>query len=43
MQVYRGQLMSIEEVGLLLSSEGQLVSMNSFLSTTPDLAVALAF
>jgi hypothetical protein len=43
MQVYRGQLMSSEEVGLLMSSEGQLVSMNSFLSTTPDLAVALAF
>ena len=42
-QVHRGQLMSSEEVALLMSVEGQLISINSFLSTTPDVAVALAF
>ncbi|CAF1020795.1 unnamed protein product [Didymodactylos carnosus] len=33
-RVYRGQLMSNEETGRLLSIEGQLISMNSFLSTS---------
>jgi hypothetical protein len=34
--------MSIEEVAILMSCEGQLVSMNSFLSTTHDRDYALA-
>jgi hypothetical protein len=34
--------MSIEKVAILMSCEGQLVSMNSFLSTTRDRNYALA-
>ena len=40
-RVYRGQLMSSEEVAMLISCEGQLISMNSFLSTTLDHQLAL--
>ena len=43
MRVYRGQLMSNEELELLKESIGQLISMNSFLSTTNDRRVALSF
>ena len=35
-RVYRGQLMSEDEIARLMSCEGQLVSMNPFLSTTHD-------
>lgn len=41
--VYRGQLMFNEEFQLLKESIGQLISMNSFLSTTIDRRVALSF
>ncbi|CAF3820022.1 unnamed protein product [Rotaria sp. Silwood1] len=40
-RVYRGQLMSKEEIGILMSCEGRLISMNSFLSTTRDQNYAL--
>ncbi len=39
--VYRGQLISSEELGILMSLEGHIISMNSFLSTTLNRAVAL--
>ena len=42
-RVYRGQLMSNEELQLLKESIAQLISMNSFLSTTVDRRVALSF
>ena len=41
-RVYRGQLMSKEELAILKSCQGQLVSMNSFLSTSRDRNFALA-
>jgi tetratricopeptide (TPR) repeat protein len=41
--VFRGQLMSNEEMELLKESIGQLISMNSFLSTTVDRQMALSF
>ena len=41
--VYRGQLMSKKEVQQLRKFTGQLVSMNSFLSTTTDRDVAIIF
>ncbi len=42
-RVFRGQLMSNEEMELLKESIGQLISMNSFLSTTVDRRMALSF
>jgi hypothetical protein len=41
--IYRGQLMSKKEVQQLKNSMGQLISMNSFLSTTVDREVAIIF
>lgn len=41
--VYRGQLMSKKEVQQLKNSVGQLISMNSFLSTTIDRDIAIIF
>jgi hypothetical protein len=41
--VYRGQLMSKKEVQQLKNSMGQLISMNSFLSTTLDREIAIIF
>ncbi len=41
--VYRGQLMSKKEVQQLKNSEGQLLSINSFFSTTRDRDVAIIF
>ncbi|CAF1269285.1 unnamed protein product [Adineta steineri] len=43
MRVFRGQLMSNEEVEVLQDSIGQLISMNSFLSTSIDRRLALSF
>jgi tetratricopeptide (TPR) repeat protein len=40
-RVYRGQLMSSEEHDLLCNSVGNLVSMNSFLSTSTDRELTL--
>ncbi|CAF1389403.1 unnamed protein product [Adineta steineri] len=40
MSVYRVQLMSFDEVNRLRNSVGELVSMNSFLSTSPDRRIA---
>ncbi|CAF1273754.1 unnamed protein product [Adineta ricciae] len=40
MTLYRGQLMSPEELIQLQKSVGQFISFNSFLSTSQDLAVA---
>ena len=42
-QVYRGQLMSAEELQRLKSSIGQYVSMNSFISTTLEQNVAMFY
>ncbi|UJR29707.1 hypothetical protein I4U23_017256 [Adineta vaga] len=42
-RVYRGQLMSIEELQRLKLSIGKYVSMNSFVSTTVDRNTALFF
>lgn len=42
-RVYRGQLISNEETGRLLSVEGQLISMNSFLSTSRSQRLALLY
>ncbi len=39
-RVYRGQTMSTEEVNKLLSSVGQLISMNTMLSTSLERAIA---
>ncbi|CAF1091765.1 unnamed protein product [Rotaria sordida] len=41
--VFRGQLMLNEELKLLKDSIGQLISMNSFLSTSTDRQLALSF
>lgn len=41
--VYRGQFMSKGEVQQLKNSVGQLISMNSFLSTALDRQVAIIF
>jgi tetratricopeptide (TPR) repeat protein len=41
--VYRGQIMSNEELKKLKNSNGQLISMNSFLSTSSNRDVALSF
>jgi tetratricopeptide (TPR) repeat protein len=41
--LYRGQVMSKEEVEILKNSVGNLISINSFLSTTVDRYVALGF
>ena len=42
-QVFRGQLISKDEVNRLKSSKGQLISMNSFLSTSTNRKKALEF
>lgn len=42
-QLYRGQFMSSDELQLLQNSEGQLISINSFLSTSINREVALCF
>ena len=42
-RVYRSQLMSTDEVNRLKNSVGQLISFNSFLSTSRDRDQALAF
>lgn len=41
--IYRGQLMSLEELEQLKKSQGETVFVNSFLSTTTDLSVAQMF
>ncbi|CAF1332663.1 unnamed protein product [Rotaria sordida] len=41
--LYRGQLMSNEELQTLKSSIGQLISMNSFLSTSTNRQLAISF
>ncbi|CAF1953568.1 unnamed protein product [Rotaria magnacalcarata] len=41
--VYRAQLISIEELNVLKDSINKLISMNSFLSTTRNLKLALAY
>ncbi|UJR07377.1 hypothetical protein I4U23_011663 [Adineta vaga] len=41
--VFRGQLISNGELNLLKNSIGQLISMNSFLSTSTDRRLALSF
>ena len=43
MQVYRGQLMSTDELNTLQHSIGELISINSFLSTTTDREIARSF
>ncbi|CAF2115438.1 unnamed protein product [Rotaria magnacalcarata] len=43
MTVYRGQLISKDEVTLLKSNQGQLLSINSFLSTSTNREKALEF
>lgn len=43
MRLYRGQLISTEELGALKKSVGQHISMNSFLSTSTTRDVALFF
>ncbi|CAF4736146.1 unnamed protein product [Rotaria socialis] len=40
---YSAQLMSIEELNLLRDSKNKLISMNSFLSTTRNLKLALVY
>jgi len=42
-EVYRGQLISKDEINRLKSSQGQLISMNSFLSTSTNKKKALEF
>jgi hypothetical protein len=42
-RVFRGQVMSNEELKLLKDSVGQLISMNSFLSASVDRQLALSF
>ena len=42
-RVYRGQLMSKQELKILQQSEGQFISMNSFLSTSLDRQTSLSF
>jgi tetratricopeptide (TPR) repeat protein len=41
--LYRGQLIAKEELEILRQSKGELISMNSFLSTTLEREVALLF
>ncbi|CAF1380553.1 unnamed protein product [Adineta steineri] len=41
--LYRGQLMSKDELEILKQSKGKLISMNSFLSTTLDRDVAVFY
>ncbi len=41
--VYRGQLMSKDEVGILKNNTGQFISINSFLSTSIDRELAHLF
>ncbi|CAF0800324.1 unnamed protein product [Didymodactylos carnosus] len=43
LRVYRGQIMSNDEIEQMKSSTGQLLSMNSFLSTSSNRQVALEF
>ena len=43
LQVYRGQFISIDEVNRLKTGKGQLISMNSFLSTSTNKKKALEF
>ncbi|CAF1289719.1 unnamed protein product [Rotaria sordida] len=42
-QVYRGQLISIDEVNRMKSGIGQLIAMNSFLSTSTNQKKAIEF
>ncbi|CAF3508358.1 unnamed protein product [Rotaria sp. Silwood1] len=42
-RIYRGQLMATNELEMLKASIGQLISMNSFLSTTTNRRAALSF
>jgi len=42
-RVYRGQVMSKQEVRILKNSQGQFISMNSFLSTSLDRQISLLF
>jgi hypothetical protein len=42
-RLYRGQLMSLEELQQLKKNKGETLFLNSFLSTTTDLAVANMF
>ncbi len=42
-RLYRGQIMSKDEVEILKNSIGKLISINSFLSTSVDRYVALGF
>ncbi len=42
-RVYRGQLMSKDEVEILKNSTGEFISINSFLSTSLDRNLALSF
>ena len=43
LRVYRGQLMSSEELGILMSMQGHIISVNSFLSTTLSRTLAMFF
>ncbi|CAF4597674.1 unnamed protein product, partial [Rotaria magnacalcarata] len=43
LRVYRGQLVSNDELQTLKASLGQFISMNSFLSTSLDRRLALSF
>lgn len=43
LRVYRSQLVSSEELDVLMSLKGHIISMNSFLSTTLNKKVALFF
>jgi tetratricopeptide (TPR) repeat protein len=43
MELYRGQLISAEELEVLKQSKGKLISMNSFFSTTRDREVGLFY
>ena len=42
-RVYRGQMMSKQEVKILKTSQGKFISMNSFLSTSLDRQTSLSF
>lgn len=43
LQVYRGQMISSEELKVLQKSSGQFISVNSFFSTSTDAQYALSF
>jgi hypothetical protein len=43
LQVYRGQLMSKEEIKILINSVGEIILMNSFLSTSLNRQSAKSF